>query len=275
MLSFNYQIKTQEVNYGKHKKTFPIASVLFILYFIANLVRISLNAISNIISHTESGISVFTGFLYEIPLISTILFFIPFLLMGLLSLNTSKKPTIGYIITLTLAVFVPCISISSDIIDLINIYSCLYTVSFLWIVPTFATHTSFLIALIAALAYAIIAKASKKPSKLFKIWFLFPIPFIIYFITQSIASSNSIAVAIETYMAYTPYSYTPGFGIFGTIYNERAYEETITYLIFHISVAVLLVLGVLLLTTAFFCISRQFAKVNKSLAVEEAPEITE
>ena len=260
------------------KKSFPIASVLFILYFIANLVRISLNAISNIISYTENGTSVFTSFLYEIPLISAILFLIPFLLVGFFSLKASQKPNIGYIISLALTIFVPCISIVGTII-FITLPSAYMSASS---ISTIVANSFFFIALVTALAYAIIAKASKKPSKLFKLWFLFPVPSVIYFITQAIASSISIAGAIETYMAYTPYSYAPGVlsGIF-SLYNERTYEETITYLIFHISGAVLLVLGILILTTAFFCISRQFAKVNKSLVIaekndpEEAPEITE
>ena len=239
------------------KKSFPIASIFFILFFIANVVRVIVSSISTVVTYTRLGIDDSSMVSTIIINVAVLMLFLPFLLMGFFSLNTTKKPSVGYIVALVLALFGPCITVIGGITSLINIFSYGFDLQSFSSFFTYLIQPLLFLALVVALIYAIVAKVCKKPSKIFNFWFIFPIPFVIFFIAQLVSSCLNILVAIESTKFSTTSSILSILGI------------------------LLFVFGYLLLTIGFFCVSRQFAMVNKTLPVEdvapieEATEITE
>ena len=233
------------------KKSIPISSIFFILYFVANVVRVILNVISTIQTYSSMGAAgVATAPNAIAPTIIVNIFVIlpllPFLLMGFFTFKTNKKPSIGYIVCLVLSLVGPFVAVLGSIANVALAFATKPDLQMISTLSTFITQPLLFVALIFALAYAIIAKVFKKPSKFFNFWFLFPIPFAIFFIAQVAASIINILLS---------------------------FRMSATSLGLYICATLLFVIGFLFLTVAFFTVSNQFAKANKSLPV--ADEITQ
>ncbi len=238
---------------NKIKKAFPIASVLFILYFLANALRLLINTIQTITIYTGNGKDFLQASLYALPVASAFLFFIPFLLMGFFTLKTDRKPSIGYIVSLALAFFIPLISFLGSIVSSLSTFEYASIIQIITNIASLLTQPLLALSIAVALAYAIIARISKKPSKIFKLWFLFPIPYIAFCFAQFITSILSLVNTI------------------GTI----AITGLTVHILSSVIATLLLFFGFFVLIIAFFAVSYQFAKVNKKLSNPKAEAITE
>ncbi len=235
---------------NKIKKAFPVASILFILYFLINALRLLINVIQTISVYIGNGTDFLNAGLYALPTIMSLLFFIPFLLMGIFTLKTDRKPGIGYIVSLALAFFIPLISFLGSIVSSLSTFKYASIVQIITNIASLLTQPLLALSIAVALAYAIIAQISKKPSKIFKLWFLFPIPFIAFYFAQFIPSVLGL----------------------GNTIGAIAISGLTVHILSSVIATLLFLFGFFVLIIAFFAVSYQFARVNKSLPDPEDEE---
>lgn len=237
------------------KKSFPIASVLFILYVIANMVTQVINVINSISVIAETGSAAGNYIVSSIvTVITAVIGLIPYILLAIFALNTAKKPSIPYIVVLAITTVVSLVAIPASLVSLTTALTNEYVTSnyknstiFLFIAGIF-----FVVTLVAVLLYAILVKASKKPSKLSSLWFVFCAPGCLYVVTFVIGKIFGYLNSSEL------------FQMMPDVHSKASVISTLIYII-----------PPILVVAAFFLVSMQFAKASKIPAVEEAPEITE
>ena len=255
----------------KIKKSFPIASILFLLYAVATIASQLCTVIQNISVLTRlqasppsaNGLAgLFGGFQYyeeidaaKTNLITSIVFFIiytvfcatPYILMAISAFKTTKKPSVVYIIASSFASLAAFIFIISALISLIttlinNNLGFLVTNVF-----SFISQLLLLLTLTSVLIFTILMKVVKKPSKLSGFWFIFCTPGCLYLVT--------ILINI----------------IFDPWYAKLLFQS-----INLVSIKIIItLLGALILVAALFCVARQFAQGNKNLETSQTEAVTE
>lgn len=211
----------------------PVTSVLFSVYFMCTFFLFY-------IDYFDTS--------YLLGCISTFMIPFPYLLMALFTLNSKSRTGIGFsvacFINLPIIVFLNLVIWRLWDLDFLGycgagpiIQRIYWWVSFLF---TLAGNVIFFI-------IGILTKIIKKPLALFKAWFLFPLPFVIFFISETGARLISFINAV--------------------IENSVDFEWLILSILYSATDLILVI--------AFFFVSYQFAKINKNLPVAEATAITQ
>ncbi len=235
---------------NKIKKAFPIASVLFLLSVIAVAVAQVITTLQNVYSYTSMGMStdLFIGSVV-VSILVAVIGTIPYILMAIFAFNTSKKPSVPYVVVFALITFGTVLAIPGSLTSLINTLSIEYSTQSLILttVFNFVARVFFALTLVALLIFTIVMKTSKKPSKLSNIWFVFCTPAILYFVSTVINGYYGYCYASEQ------------------LSLDPTAPVNVTYSILSMVASSL---DALISTGAFFCISNQFAKVNKNLPTD-------
>ena len=228
------------------KKLFPFASTFFLLYAILFLAS---RAISCVISY-QNYISFDMAPEIILPsiigtLIGAVIDAIPFILMGIFSLNTAKKPNIVYIIALALSCLLSIIAVISPI-TLLSIETISKNEQTSRIFSLVSCLLLFF-ALALSLIYTILIKAIKKPSKISSLWPVLSVPFVLHSITGRISAHyNNLAVAEMS-----------------DFYQQA---DTIINPALSTIFSIIGFLMPIVLIAAFIFVALQFATVNKNLA---------
>ncbi len=228
------------------KKLFPFASTFFLLYAILFLASRAIGCVisyQNYISFDMAPETVFPGII--VTLVGAVIDAIPFILMGIFSLNTAKKPSIVYIIASALSCLLSIISVIS-LMTLLSIETISKNEQMSRIFNLVSCLLLFF-ALALSLIYTILIKAIKKPSKISSLWPVLVVPFVLRFITGKISAhyNNLAAAEMSDFYQQADTIINPALS---TIYSIVGFLIPIV------------------LTAAFFFVALQFAKVNKNLA---------
>lgn len=259
----------------KNKKSFPIASILFLLYAVATIASQLYTVIQNISILTRLQASppsanvlagLFGGFQYyeeidaaKTNLITSIVFLIiytvfgatPYILMAISAFKTTKKPSVVYIIASSFASLVAFIFIISALISLITALINNNLGSLVTNVFGFISQLLLLLTLTSVLIFTILMKVVKKPSKLSGFWFIFCTPGCLYLVT--------ILINIIFEYLIAPW-----------------YAKLLFQSINPVSIKIIItLLGALILVAALFCVARQFAQGNKNLETSQTEAVTE
>lgn len=214
----------------KNPKTssFPIASILFLLCF-ATYALIML-----VLVLSDAYFDGFVGYSFGFPLIFS-------LLLAFFTSNTTKKPSIFYLLVLLVFSFGQFIVPIAYRLSTFFTYEYMDGVSAFLIALGLCTDFIYLVGILVILVITLLVAVFKKTVKLFKFWFLFPIPLILGLLCDAFVSV---------------------FDLFVTI-SKMGIEHA----------APLLTFGSLIFDTflvgAFFATSYQYAKVNKNLSLPE------
>ena len=174
--------------------------------------------------------------------------------MAIFAFNTTKKPSIPYIVSAAVATLFSFLSLISSISILNFASSTEFAIpnSMTPYIFNLVTAVLYALMLLVALIYIVLIRDRKKASKLSRLWSVFCVPSVIYVITYiaSVVSANLNTVE------------TPQPGIVAE-YTPILVPAFITWI------------STIGFALAFVFAAMQFAKASKIPAVEEAPEITE
>lgn len=216
--------------------SFPIACILFFIGSALFFVYSIINSIA-----TPKPIGTAAG---GVALGSVLIICAPFFLLAFASTNTSKKPTVFFLIVMSIQGFISSIGFIGTLIICIQNFQYNIVLGLINIISVIAAVIS-TIGYFSVFAFSLIAKISKKPSKLCKLWPLFPSVLALGFLTNFAGrAANFIFMLTEAFA-------------FGT-YHILSLIAVLLYLLTNI-----------ILTGAFFGVCYQFAKVNKNLPLRE------
>lgn len=224
------------------KKPFPFGSLLIIF---SAIIAIAAHVITTMQDYYSFAYLGTPDALFFVPAlfgtIFTIIATVRYILFSVFARDTTKKPGIPYIIVsalMTVGAFlgIPLTLLSSAIPLLYG-----HPISIIPTAFTIITQVLFAIMFLTMLIYTIRIKKSNKPSNTANIWYVFCIPGCLCIVSMVISRFLNFWVAMEQY------SFDSVIAIF-SILNMVAHT-----------------LKILLIVAALFCVSYQFARVNKNL----------
>ncbi len=217
--------------------SFPLACILFLVGSILFFAYIYFDDASTMTSASDTTISV-SG------IGSVIIIFIPFFLMAFSSTNTSKKPSIFFLTVVFLQGCLSSISFIGAVVVCIQCFQHSIVQGLVNIIPVIAIIVLTL-GYFCVFAFSLIVKIAKKPSKICKLWVLFPsVSAIGYLISFVGRFANFILAITNTF-------------------------DSVRYLIMGLIAVFFYAIVNLIITGAFFAVCYQFAKINKYLPIEE------
>jgi hypothetical protein len=231
--------KSQKLN--NKTSSFPIACILFFIGVVFFVISSFLNsyAVIDVLGALKGG-----------NLGSSLLISMPLFLLAFSSTNTSKKPSILFLIVLFIQTGLSSLGIIGSIVTCVTNFQYNFVYGIANCISAIAIIL-LTIGYLCVFVFSLIIKILKKTSKLCKFWFLFPSVLVLGYITAIAGKIATLILSVKDMFGYPE------------------------FIAISIVAAIFFALAYIIFIPAFFAVCYHFAKINKNLSLPEDSEITE